>query len=253
MSINNLPTGDDKPGTRRNRGFIASAVFLGLVVVLAIAVIATRGSDKSDAPAASGPGASTGAAVTPSSPAAATGNACGLTDTNQTPPTSTPKDVTWQLVKGDAMPTSKSAGPGKVDGPVAHCYAHTPLGALIAVSQIGDRLGVASNADAIQILKAQAVPGPGVETGLKALAGPEIGDGKADGQLAGFQFASYTPDTAVINLVSHMDNGSYNVATFTMKWLDGDWKIQLQDTGADSSNVSQVTSTAGYVPWSGVS
>ncbi|MEU2717798.1 hypothetical protein [Streptomyces sp. NPDC007205] len=253
MSINNLPTGDDKPGRRRSRGFIASAVFLGLVVILAVAVIATKGSDRNDTPAATGPGSSTGPAVTPASSPATTGNACGLSDTNQTPPTSTPKDVTWQLVKGDALPTSPSAGPGKVDGPVARCYAHTPLGALIAVSQIGGRIGVGSNADVIKILKAQAVPGPGVDHGLKVLAGSEIGDGKVDGQLAGFQFASYTPDTAVINLVGHMNNGSYNVATFTVKWLDGDWKIQLQDTGADSSNVSQVTSTAGYVPWSGVS
>ncbi|MGW3200120.1 hypothetical protein ACWDBD_37250 [Streptomyces sp. NPDC001118] len=251
MSINNLPTGDGKPA--RRRGFIASAAFLGLVVILGIVVIATSGSGGSDTPpAATGPGSSTGAQTPPASSPAATGN-CGLTDTNQTPPTSTPKDVTWQLVKGDAMPTSKSAGPGKVDGPVAHCYAHTPLGALIAASQIGDRIGLASNAEAREIFKEQAVPGPGVERDLKLLDGPEVGSGSNDGQMAGFQFVSYTPDTAVINLVARMNNGSYNVATFTMKWLDGDWKIQIQDNGADSSNVSQVTSTAGYVTWSGVS
>ncbi|MFI9724535.1 hypothetical protein ACIHFE_33735 [Streptomyces sp. NPDC052396] len=253
MSINDLPTGDDKPGPFRRRGFIAAAVFLGLVAVLAIVVITTDSSGKSNTPAASESQPSTGARPAPASSPAVTGNSCGLTDTNQTPPTSTPKGVTWQLIKGDAMPTSPSAGPGKIEGPVARCYAHTPLGALIAASQIGDRLGVASNADAIQILKAQAVPGPGVDRGLKELAGPEVGTGTADGQLAAFQFASYTPDTAVINLVSRMNNGTYNVATFTVKWMDGDWKLQLQDNGADSSNVSQVTSTAGYIPWSGVS
>lgn len=178
-------------------------------------------------------------------------NSCGLTDTNQTPPTSTPKDITWQLIKGDAMPVSPIAGPGKVEGPIARCYAHTPLGALIAASQIGDRIGVASNREAIEILKKQAAPGPGVDRGLQVLTGPEVGDGSTDGQTAGFRFASYTPDTAVINLVSRMNNGTFNVATFTMKWLDGDWKIQLQDSGADSSPVSQVTSLAGFVPWSG--
>ncbi|MGK5637646.1 hypothetical protein ACSNOK_04905 [Streptomyces sp. URMC 126] len=149
------------------------------------------------------------------------------------------------------MPTSPSAGPGEIEGPIARCYAHTPLGALIAASQIGDRLGVASNREAMEILKQQAVPGPGVERNLARLTGPEVGDGSVDGQTAGFQFVGYTPDMAVINLVSRMKDGTFNVATFTMKWLDGDWKIQLQDSGADSSSVSQVTSLAGYVAWSG--
>ncbi len=185
------------------------------------------------------------------SPAA--GNGCGLTDTNQTPPTSTPKDVTWQLIKGDAMPVSPSAGPGRIEGPIARCYAHTPLGALIAASQIGDRLGVASNREAIEILRRQAIPGPGVNNNLRLLAGPEVNDGSSDGQLAGFQFVDYTPDMAVINLANRLTDGTFNAATFTLKWLDGDWKIKIQDSGADSSSVSQVTSLAGYVPWSGVS
>lgn len=193
--------------------------------------------------------------ISPSHTAQATspgqGNGCGLTDTNQTPPTSTPKDVTWQLIKGDALPASPSAGPGKIEGPIARCYAHTPLGALIAASQIGDRLGLASNREAIQILKQQAIPGPGVDNDLRMLAGPEMGDGSSDGQLAGFQFVDYTPDTAVINLANRMNNGTFNVATFTVKWLDGDWKIQIQASGADSSSVSQVASLAGYVTWSG--
>lgn len=254
MSINNLPTGDDKRGSAfRRPGFLAAAAFLGLVLVLAVVVIATSGSDKDDSTAPQATGPTQAASSAPAGKPADNGNACGLTDTNQTVPTSTPPNITWQLVKGDAVPTSPIAGPGKVEGPVARCYAHTPLGALLAVSQIGDRLGVASNKEAAEILKAQAVPGPGVDRNLKLLEGAELGTGTADGQTAGFQFASYTPDTAVINMVSRMNNGTFNTATFTMKWLDGDWKIQLQNSGANSSNVSQVTSTAGYVTWSGVS
>lgn len=253
MSINDLPTGDDKGRAFRRPGFLAAAAFLGLVLVLAVVVIATSGSDKDDnTPSATGPSRTTSTAHA-SSPAADSGNGCGLTDTNQSVPTSTPPNIKWDLLKGDAMPTSPIAGPGKVEGPVARCYAHTPLGALLAASQIGDRLGVASNREAAEIIKAQAVPGPGVDRALTLLQGAELGTGTTDGHTAGFQFVSYTADTAVINMVSRMNNGTFNTATFTMKWVDGDWKIQLQPNGANSSNVSQVESTAGYVTWSGVS
>ncbi|MFI9311125.1 hypothetical protein [Streptomyces triculaminicus] len=254
MSINDLPTGDDKhSGAFRRPGFIAAAAFLGLVLVLAVVVIATSGSDKGDSTTPQATGPTRPASSAPASSPADNGNTCGRTDTDQTVPTSTPPNIKWDLVKGDAVPTSPIAGPGRTEGPVARCYAHTPLGALLAASQIGNRLGVSSNKEAIEILKAQAVPGPGVERALKLLQGAELGNGKTEGHMAGFQFASYTADTAVINMVSRMTNGTFNTATFTMKWLDDDWKIQFQANGTASSTVSQVESTAGYVTWSGVS
>ncbi|MEV4440924.1 hypothetical protein AB0K09_18280 [Streptomyces sp. NPDC049577] len=253
MSINNLPTGDDRRGAFRRPGFLAAAAFLGLVLVLAVVVITTGGSGKDDTPQATSPGSTRGVPPAGAGSPAATANACGLSDTDQTVPTSTPPNITWQLVKGSALPTSTIAGPGKVEGHVARCYAHTPLGALIAASQIGDRLGSANNAEAFQILKNQTVPGPGVDRDLQALNTHELKGGAGDGQMAAFQYVSYSPDAAVMNLVYRMNNGTFNVATFTVKWLDGDWKIKIQDNGADSSNVSQVTSTVGYIPWSGVS
>jgi hypothetical protein len=253
VSINDLPTGEDQRSPFRRAGFLAALGFLVLVVLLAVAVVATHGSGKSKTPTAGG-GPSTAAAQPSATSGSSTGNSCGLTDTSQTVPTTTPPNITWVLVHGDAVPTSPTAGPGKVQGMIASCYAHTPLGALIAASQIGDRLGIASNADAAEILKQQVVPGPGRDHDLAVLAsGNNQNDGTVDGQTAAFQFVSYSPDTAVINLVSHMNNGTNNTATFTMRWLDGDWKLQLQDDGTDSSNVSQVSSLSGYVPWSGVS
>jgi hypothetical protein len=252
VSINDLPTGEDQRSPFRRTGFLAALGFLALVVILGITVVATHDSGKSTTPAAGGPST---APVQPSATSSSgSGNSCGLTDTSQTVPTSTPPNITWVLVKGDALPTSPAAGPGKVQGMVASCYAHTPVGALIAASQIGDRLGIASNADASEILKQQVVPGPARDHDLSVLSsGNDQNDGTVDGQTAGFQFVSYSPDTAVINLVSHMSNGTYNTATFTVRWLDGDWKLQLQNDGSDSSNVSQVSGLSGYAIWSGVS
>ncbi|GAA1881977.1 hypothetical protein [Streptantibioticus ferralitis] len=258
MGINDLPTGDDQRSQFRRPGFLAAIAFLALVVVLAVVVVVSSGGGKSTKPVAGpskadGQQTSGGQSTATSSPGS-TGNACGLTDTSQTVPSATPPNIKWELFAGAAVPSAPAAGPGKVNGYVASCYAHTPLGALLAVSQIGQRLGVANNAQSAEILKQQAVPGPGLDHDLGVLSsGAQVNDGTPEAQLAGFQFASYSGDTAVINLVDKATDGSYSTATFTARWLGGDWKIQLQDNGADSSTVAQVNGLSGYAAWSGVS
>jgi hypothetical protein len=258
VSINDLQTGDERRSPFRRFGFVAAVGFLGLVVVLGIYVSATHGSGKVNTAVGAGPSVGSGPSPTAAQPSATSSsdarNACGLTDTDQTAPTSTPPDITWQLWQGVAVPTSSTAGPGKTDGAIAGCYAHTPLGALLAVSQIGPRLGVANRTQAMDILKQQAMPGPGVDKDLSLISsGAPIGDDSASGQLAGFQFVSYTPDSATINLVDKMPNGTFNTATFAARWTGEDWKIVIQDDGTDSSSVSQVSSLSGYVPWGGIS
>ncbi|MCQ4044277.1 hypothetical protein ACFOSC_29705 [Streptantibioticus rubrisoli] len=256
MGIDDLPTGEERTSPFRRPGFLAAAVFLAVVVVLAAVLVIANGGGKATTPVAKASGGqptASGQSTATSAPGAL-GNACGLSDTSQTVPTSTPPNIKWELVSGTAVPTSSIAGPGKESGGVPSCFAHTPLGALLAVSQIGQRMGVATNSQIVAILKSAAVPGPVLDSDIARLSSmTDQGGNSPSGQLAGFQFVSYQPDTATINIVVKMPDSSMNTATFTLRWYQGDWKIQLQSTGADSSNVSQITSLDGYVPWSGLS
>ena len=145
---------------RKNNGgpspaWIGSAVLLGLVAMaLVIVLIHAATSPKPATPAAaSPPGASPGAAPPPGTatagaPAPVTGGqegrpaGCSTTGSDQTVPTSPPAGVNWALVHGVAVPSSPGDGPTLHDtAGVGYCYSHTPLGALLAASNLGQGTG----------------------------------------------------------------------------------------------------------------
>ncbi|MGC8628424.1 MAG: hypothetical protein ACP5VR_12910, partial [Acidimicrobiales bacterium] len=71
-------------------------------------------------------------------------------------------------------------------------------------------------------------------------------------QIAGFSFVSYSPQTAVIDIVVRYQSGAMGVAPFTVEWLDGDWELSPTPGGEVSGPAQQVSSTVGYIAWSGV-
>jgi hypothetical protein len=71
-------------------------------------------------------------------------------------------------------------------------------------------------------------------------------------QVAAFQFVSYDGDTAVIDLVERGENGAMGVAPFTVQWVNSDWRLVLQPSGAVSGPAQSVSSTVGYIAWGGV-
>lgn len=174
-------------------------------------------------------------------------------------PTSAPSDVLWSLFDGVALPSSATAGPTRTDGAVHAGYAHTPEGALIADVQIAVRYLATPGSGWRDILAQQIVPGPGVEAYTKARTAAGLGNanhvGTAGvGQVVGFRFVTYTPSVAVIQIVVRFPStGQYQVATNTVDWLDGDWKLQLLPDGSSASTQQAVNSLAGFTPWSGVS
>jgi len=173
---------------------------------------------------------------------------------DQAVPTSPPQGVTWSLFQGVALPSSHSLGPIRVSGPVYAGYAHTPTGALLAAAQISSRYLISPGQDWRQVVERQVVPGPGRDVYVHKRA-------KVDstsvlpgtyGQFAGFRFVTYSPDVAVVQFVSRFSSGNLQVATNTLRWLDGDWKLQLQPDGSATPTVQSVNSLAGFVPWSGL-
>ena len=103
-------------------------------------------------------------------------------------------------------------------GDIARCYARTPLGALIAASQISARIGYSDQWR--QVVEHQTVPGPGQREYLRKNAGLTTAQMPAAGsvaQTAAFKFITYTPDTAVIQLVTRFNNGQYQATLVTVR------------------------------------
>jgi hypothetical protein len=182
--------------------WIGSAVLLGLVAVaLVIVLIHAATSPKPATPAAaSPPGAAPSAGVVTApggAPAPATSGqegrpaGCSTTGSDQTIPTSPSPGVTWSLISGFAVPSSSADGP-KLHGPggVGYCYSRTPLGALLAASNLGHGTGTP------QEIQASSLDHSLVNNQYTSqIAGtPATGESPTSGvQLAGFRILSYSP------------------------------------------------------------
>ncbi|TLS45737.1 hypothetical protein FE633_13300 [Streptomyces montanus] len=234
----------------KSRLFIASGVFLALVVLLGGYAIYVGDGDTADK-------ASSAPSTTPKAPAPPAesddGSCPKLSDTDTSVSDNAPKGVTWELIDGFALPSSKTSGPGRVDGDVAHCYAHTPTGALIAAVQITGRQLSADDWESI--VERQCV-GDGKDYYLTKRRKVEQEEGSqalsADqhGQVAGYRFITYDDRTAVVDIVWRDKNGGLGAGSATMKWSGSDWKNEITKTPAAPGGA--IDSLAGYTAWSGV-
>ncbi len=250
--------------------WIGSAVLLGLVAVaLVIVLIHAATSSSSGTPtAASPPGAppgstaQAGGAASPSGapPATSAGAGqgrpagCSTTGTDQTVPTSPPTGVTWSLASGVAVPSSAADGPKlRAPGGVGYCYSRTPLGAVLAASNLG--MGTGPLQDILKSsLEHSAVPNEYAQ----AATDPTSGGGGAppgDIQLAGFRIITYSPEQASIALSYRVagNTDSYSQLTFAMQWYEGDWRDVPQPGPSSAVTNGTVPTLAGSVPWAGVS
>ncbi|WP_329473049.1 hypothetical protein OIE75_32270 [Streptomyces sp. NBC_01723] len=232
-------------------GFVLAAAFIGFVTVVAGAVIFTSDpSGRGDALTTSQP--SVGRHSGPSSSAPSSGERCPkLPDNRQDVPTAAPRGVTWTLFGAVALPASEESGPAVTGQDVARCYARTPVGALLATSQISVR-HVAAH-DWRKVTRVQTV-GAGRDAYIAGRTkaekeSPTNSDGGAHGQIAGFKFVTYDDSTAVIQTVWRYPDGGMQAATTTVLWRDGDWLLEYPAAPAAPIPVG---SLAGYAEWGGV-
>jgi len=248
--------------------WIGSAVLLGLVAVALVIVLIHAAVSPKPAPpaAASPPGATPGAAPLPGTATAPGGapaptNAgqegrpagCTTSGSDQTIPTSPPTGVTWSLSAGFAVPSSVADGP-TLHGPggVRYCYSHTPLGAVLAASNLGQGTGSPQEIQDAS-LKLSVVPNQYSAQVASTPAPPR--DNRGSGQFAGFRIISYSPDQASIALAASIpgQTDSYPLLTVAMQWYQGDWRAVPQPGPTVVVTGSSATSLAGFVPWAGVS
>ena len=195
--------------------WMGSVVLLGLVAVaLVIVLINAATSPKPATPAAASPpgatpgaGPSAGVATAPGGAPAPTNAGqggrpagCSTTGSDQTVPTSPPTGVTWSLTAGFAVPSSTGDGPTlHAPGGVGYCYSHTPLGALLAASNLGHGTGTP------QEIQTASLDHSLVNNQYTSqIAGtPATGESPTSGvQLAGFRILSYSPVQASITLAA---------------------------------------------------
>lgn len=231
---------DVRPGT------LVAAVVLGLVLVVLAAVVLKDGprSTEADPAPASEPASPRTSGSFTAAPA--------IVEAADAPPLATPPPVEWALFHGVALPSSPTAGPSHVDGPVHAGYARTQQGALLAAVQIGTRRLLTRSGGWRRVLEEQVLPSPGREVfaRLRGQVTDETDPPGTYGQVAGFRFVAYTGDVAVIQLVSRFARtGSLQMTTSTVRWVEGDWRLQLTADGGTSPTAQALPDLDGFVEW----
>lgn len=234
----------------RGPWFIISTAIVALVVVaalvLAVVNVVGGGDDEAkESPSTSDSKGSKGESV------------CGLEPgkSSATTLTSAPK-AEWRLIGQTAAPKVEGAGPGKIDpdDQFGSCFARSTTGAVVAAANISTSTA-STPALLVKTYKESAVPGPGREKILQAHKDGKLENLTPEGystQVAGFHVDRYTKNEATVDVAYELDGPdgqSYGSTPVDLRWLDGDWKIVVNDDGTvfDSQPLDDLS---GYVIWS---
>lgn len=232
-------------GPWSQRGFVAAAAFLGIVIVAAVGILLIGPGDSSDSDRGTPPqGGNNGKPAASADPAA---SVCGLEAGSQEIP-QTPPEAKWELVGKVAAP-SGPAGPGRKEGKLRSCYAHSPTGALFAAANFIAVASVANTDD--EVIRALTA-----DTAARdALPDDVAGDGSGSrAQVAGFRIVGASANDVTVELAFNVTtpDGRQGVVGMSLpfRWERGDWKFVVGST-SDPYNTQALDSTSGFVPWSG--
>jgi hypothetical protein len=163
-----------------------------------------------------------------------------------------PSDITWELVNGETVPVSLTAGPTKADGPVRYGFVHTPTGAALAAVNIVLRAGFTEGTGWLQVTQRQVEPSKGRDVfinarrSVSALTPPDGGFG----QIAGYRVLDYTPSHARIEIGDVFASGLMQAYTATVVWRASDWQLTLAPDGNPGSEPVPIETLVGFVPLS---
>ncbi|WP_285026059.1 hypothetical protein [Plantibacter sp. ME-Dv--P-122b] len=143
-------------------------------------------------------------------------------------------------------------GPFVVRDGERYCFAHTAYGALAAAVNY---TAFASETDPevlAGLIPVFVAPGPGRDAAVAApttLANGALGSP----QVAGFAIDAYDVDAATVDLVwVDADQGGALVSSpVSVQWVEGDWKVVLDDRAQSPLPAAVIDSMDGYLPWSG--
>ena len=245
ISNGSADSGEHQRSPWTQPGFIASAIIVGLVVVLGLVLAVTGGSNTDARPAGPSANAPSPAAEPASRPSE---RACGL-PANDTVPESAPR-AKWELVGTMAAPTAPDeVGPGKTVGGFRRCFAHSPLGALYAAVNFWATLSAKPPADTYRQL---AAPSRAQRAAIEAADSEDADRLQSRLQVAGYAFSSYDPERAAITLAFRLNDGRLFAVNTTMLWnaKRDDWLYEVPLDQARGS-ITPIADLGAVVAWSG--
>ncbi|HZX08978.1 hypothetical protein [Kribbella sp.] len=263
------------------RGFIASAIIIGAVLICLVVWFMARGTNSpaaapSQSPSTPAPTGQptavepTGAPATPINtpppatqtapppPNSHTGGCHDKSPEQGIPRAAAPTAVTWQYEAQMLVPLQAANGPATTspDG-VRSCFSHSPTGAVLAAMVL---LGqVQNSAVSVAALKDRVLPGPGKTLAMaaaeKEARTPPTDPGSV--QFAGFKVLYYPQNAtqAIVQIACDLNRKAYGAIQVTMQWYRSDWYAVLQDDGTFNGTVEPdiLSSLDGYVRFSGSS
>jgi hypothetical protein len=150
------------------------------------------------------------------------------------PAVSTDAAISWSIVGDEPVPASAVAGPRNTVGGLAKGFTHDALGAAIAAVNISFRLAsevgpqvyeatareqcfgdVESEIEQIRNSFSNAPPGAAKPSSIWY----GVASGDPTGDLVLIAIAAKTPQS--------VERGGYARLEMTMRWVDGDWKLQV--------------------------
>jgi hypothetical protein len=229
----------------RYRRWQLSAVFLALALGVGTATAIGGGDDASSRAAPV-----SGAVIGGLGPDGSRPQGCRTDDSDQRVPTVAPRDITWRVLNGAKIPVSASAGPLKTTGPLLWCFAHTPMGAVMAAHVISRQM---SGPHWRTVSQQQLVPGLSrdyFDAMRESLEDP--GPEQATATLAGFRVVRYSDRTATIRVLVRHATTLHVCVDYTVDWDGVDWRLRPLSTGGLHTRVTPVVSLVGFVLWNEV-
>lgn len=229
----------DGAPSRARPSLVWSAVLLAIVIIAAVVVAIIGQGSAAEEPPTSDPSA----VVDTNSD-----SRCGLSDADQSMPTTGGPSAEWDLIERIAVPSTEKYGPGDESNGLRVCFAQSPTGAVVAAYNMAAQFSSSELArDAYEEFLAS---GPGRDA-LLASFEPSTASDDLSVQLAGFQLLEFSMDRAVVDLVARGSNGAIVSTPVHLVWEDGDWRVSLQDNGQPFIAPRSVPSLAGYIKWAG--
>lgn len=242
--------------TKPSKTFILSLVFIALVIVAGAAILLRPGASEPESTSAGNAPSDTATAQDAEEVAGIEPSACGLAPdremTMDTPPDQV-EAVTVGLVK---VPGSDTFGPAEQNNDVPTCWQYSEAGAVAAAYTFA-----ATATDTARLteghLKEHLADGPGRDKMLKALQNaqenePEkLGTTSAPIEPVGYRVLEFDDEKARVDvLMEHMETpGNYAAMAYQLIWQDGDWKLEVTETGENYSDMRRVSGTADFTMW----
>lgn len=168
---------------------------------------------------------------------------CTVQEGDDSLPNEAPAVDGWETIGLTTAPASSDYGPFDRDEDLWRCYEHSATGALFAATYAFAAMGqVDGFADSWV---------PEGDFHDQVTEQEQTEDPATDGTLtpAAYRYVSYTPEKAVVDIVSEFansDGSAYLSMRVALTWSDGQWMVSAEDSSKD---FTPLDSLDGYVEW----